>query len=60
MISSDLDLDSGAPPAKKPRNDAESDEVDFSMASLAKGEVTKVSKQHSIERLLLYSTLVCF
>lgn len=38
--SSDLDLDAEAPPAKKSRVE---EETDFSMASLAKGEVTQVS-----------------
>ena len=42
-FSSGLDLDAEAPLAKKPRVEGEEEEeVDFSMASLAKGEITKV------------------
>ena len=37
---SELDLDAEAPPSKRPRTD--NDDTDFSMASLARGEVTQV------------------
>ncbi len=39
LPSSDLDLDAEAPPAKKARVE---DDTDFSMASLARGEVKQV------------------
>ena len=45
--SSELDLDS-APAAKRPRQGDEEEEVDFTMASLAKGEVTKVSMKQMV------------
>ena len=40
LTSSGLDLEAEAPPTKKSRVE---DDVDFSMASLARGEVTEVS-----------------
>ncbi len=41
LCSSELDLDSEAPPTKKAR--VEDDDTDFSMASLATGVVKEVS-----------------
>lgn len=51
--TSDLDLDAEAPPAKKPRMGEE--EADFSMASLARGEVTEVG---TLDPVSDYRTLI--
>ena len=39
---SDIDLDPDAPPSKRIREDDGEDETDYSMASLARGEITEV------------------
>ena len=46
---SELDLDAEAPPSKRPRTD--NDDTDFSMASLARGEVTQVGVVNSLLHL---------